>query len=87
MAKSNRWSLRVADETNQMVRRAAEESRRNLSDFVLQAAVVEAERVLADRSRFTLERAQWDAFVALLDRPATANPRLAELFAQPTSFE
>lgn len=85
--KSNRWSLRVATDTNEIVRQAAQVSERNLSDFVLEAAVVEAERVLADRTRFKLDKSPWDEFKALLDRPAQTNPRLAELFKKPTVFE
>ena len=62
-------------------------SDRNLSDFILQAAIVEAERVLADRTRFVLDEERWAEFVNLLDRPAEANPRLARLFTSPTVFE
>ena len=85
--KDNRWNLRVATETDKVVRQAAAVSQHSLSDFVLQAAVVEAERVLADRTRFRLEQPDWDKFMALLDRPAQANPRLAELFKKPSVFE
>ncbi|HVE67540.1 MAG TPA: DUF1778 domain-containing protein [Solirubrobacteraceae bacterium] len=86
-SKTDRWSFRVAAESDQLVRQAAAESQRNLSDFVLQAAVVEAERVLADRTRFTLGPRAWEEFRGFLDRPAQANPRLADLFEQPSVFE
>lgn len=85
--KTDRWSFRVATESDQIVRQAAAESQRNLSEFVLQAAVVEAERVLADRTRFKLGRPAWEEFRALLDRPAQKNPRLAELFEKQSVFE
>jgi uncharacterized protein (DUF1778 family) len=49
--------------------------------------VVEAQRVLADRTRFKLEPSAWDEFKTLLDRPAQTNARLAELFKKPTVFE
>jgi uncharacterized protein (DUF1778 family) len=68
------------------VRRAAQLSHRSLSDFVLQAAITEAERVFADRTHFALDKTQWDAFVTILDRPAQANPRLAQLFEKPSLF-
>jgi uncharacterized protein (DUF1778 family) len=85
--KSDRWHFRVAADSDQLVRQAAQVTQSNLSDFVLQAAMVEAERVLADRSRFKLERSAWDEFRALLDRPAQTNSRLAELFKKPSVFE
>lgn len=85
--KEIRWNVRVASGDDDLVRRAASLSNRNLSDFVLQAAKVEADRVLADRTRFILDDAQWAEFLNLLDRPAEANPRLAKLFATPSVFE
>ena len=46
-----RWDFRVAMETDQLVRQAAETADRTLTDFVVDAAVIEAERVLADRTQ------------------------------------
>jgi uncharacterized protein (DUF1778 family) len=85
-AKSTRWNLRVAHGADEAVRRAASASNRNLTEFVEQAAVSEAERVLADRTRFALDREQWQSFVAYLDRPPRDNPGLSKLFAKPDVF-
>jgi uncharacterized protein (DUF1778 family) len=85
--KDIRWNVRVASGDDDLVRQAASLSNRNLSDFVLQAARSEAERVLADRSRFVLDDEAWSEFVALLDRPARVNPGLAKLLATPSAFE
>lgn len=79
--------MRVASADDDLVRRAASLSHRNLSDFVLQAAMVEAERILADRTSFVLDEERWAEFVSLLDQPPEANPRLARLFAAPSVFE
>ena len=38
-----------------------------------------AEMILADRTRFVLDRAAWDEFTAALDRPAQADPRVVKL--------
>jgi uncharacterized protein (DUF1778 family) len=85
--KDIRWNVRVASGDDALVRQAASLSDRNLSDFVLHAAKVEAERVLADRTTFVLDKDRWTEFVDLLDRPAEANPELAKLFATPSVFE
>ncbi len=67
---------------------AASLSYRSLTDFVLQAALTEAERVLADRARFTLNSPEWDRFLELLDRPVqTQPPGLTKLFAKPNVFK
>ena len=87
MAKvKERWDFRVSSETDQLVRQAAESAERTLTDFVVDAAVVEAERVLADRTQFVLEADQWERFVALLDRPPQEKPGLEKLFSQPSVF-
>lgn len=81
-----RWDFRVEPETDRLVRRAAASSQRTLTDFVVDAAVLEAERLLADRTAFALERQQWERFVELLDRPPRDNPGLAKLFSRPSVF-
>jgi uncharacterized protein (DUF1778 family) len=86
-ARDSRWNLRVATDDDIVVRRAADESDRELSEFVRSAAVLEAERVLADRTVFTLDEARWDRFVEILDRPPGVPPGLEELFSRPGVFE
>src|SRR5256885_16917745 len=53
-----RWDFRVEPDTDRLVRQAAASSQRTLTDFVVDAAVLEAERLLADRTTFELERQQ-----------------------------
>ena len=84
---TDRWDFRVAADADDFVRRAADVSNRTLTDFVVEAAVVEADRVLGDRRRFALEDEQWTRFVELLDRPPQENPGLAKLFAKASVFE
>lgn len=83
---TERWDFRVAPETDRLVRQAAEAAERTLTDFVVDAAVVEAERLLADRTQFVLEAEQWDRFVELLDRSPQENPGLEKLFSTPSVF-
>jgi len=87
MAKvKERWDFRVASETDELVRQAAETAARTLTDFVVDAALVEAERVLADRTHFVLGTEQWNRFVELLDRPPQDKPGLEKLFSKPSVF-
>jgi uncharacterized protein (DUF1778 family) len=51
------------------------------------AAISEASRVLADRTRFELDQPAWDDFMKLLDRPAQVLPGLQKLFSKPSVFE
>ena len=84
---TDRWEFRVEAQADEFVRRAADVSHRTLTDFVVEAAVVEADRVLGDRTRFALEDKQWTRFVELLDRAPQENPGLTKLFAKPSIFE
>jgi uncharacterized protein (DUF1778 family) len=79
-----RWDFRVDPETDRLVRHAAQTAERTLTDFVVDAAVVEAERLLADRTEFILDAEHWERFVDLLDRSPQDNPGLAKLFAKPS---
>jgi uncharacterized protein (DUF1778 family) len=81
-----RWDFRVPPETDRLVREAAETSDRTLTDFVVDAAIVEAERVLADRTQFVLDAERWNRFVELLERSPQDNPGLEKLFSKPSIF-
>jgi uncharacterized protein (DUF1778 family) len=87
MAKvKQRWDFRVSTETDLLVRQAADTADRTLTDFVIDSALLEAERVLADRTQFVLDDQQWVRFVELLDRPPEQKPGLEKLFGKPSVF-
>jgi uncharacterized protein (DUF1778 family) len=69
-----------------LVRQAAQSAEQTLTNFVVGAAVIEAERLLADRTQFVLEAEQWERFDELLDRSPQDNPGLAKLFSTPSVF-
>lgn len=81
-----RWDFRVGADTDRLVRVAADTTERSLTDFVVRAALVEAQHVLADRTRFTLDEQRWAQFVDLLDRPEAAVDGLERLFSSTSVF-
>ena len=83
---NERWDFRVAPDVDSIVRQAAQSADRTLTQFVVDAAVVEAERILADRTQFVLRREEWARFVEILDRPPRENPGLKKLFSRPSVF-
>jgi len=83
----DRWEFRVEAQADEFVRRAADVSHRTLTDFVVEAAVVEADRVLGDRTRFALDDEKWTRFMELLGRAPQENPGLTKLFAKPSVFQ
>ena len=82
----DRWDFRVDSDTARLVRHAAATADRTLTDFVVDAAVIEAKRLLADRTHFVLEVDQWNRFVELLDRSPQDTPGLERLFSRPSVF-
>lgn len=84
--RDQRWALRVAESEDDLVRAASEADETSLTNFVRAAAVSEARRVLADRTRFELPLSDWEQFLALLDRPAQVPQGLEKLFAKPSVF-
>lgn len=69
-------NLRVRTETRSIIDRAAAMLGRTRSDFMIEAARRAAEDAILDQTVITVDREKYDAFVAMLDRPAQPNERL-----------
>ncbi len=82
-----RLNLRTSTQQPQLFRSAAAAMDKSVTDFVLESATTNAERVLADRRWFGLSEKEWDDFETLLDAPATRTPKLAALLSEPTVFD
>ncbi len=85
--KTRRWNMRVAEDVDAIVRLAAEQTDRTLTDFVVQAARAVAEDALAIRRVFRLDESSWEEFVEILDRPARPVPELARLLSSNRVFD
>lgn len=94
--RDTRLNLRATAQQQQIIRSAAASQGKSVTEFILESATVNAERVLADRRWFVLSHEAWGAFEVLLDTPeggvsdaelAAASPRLAALLNEPTVFD
>jgi uncharacterized protein (DUF1778 family) len=74
--RDKRWDVRVAGSEDEIVRAASAASETNFTSFVRLAAVSEARRVLADRTKFELDEPDWRRFM-----------ELRSLFSKPSVFE
>ena len=81
-----RIALRASARQEQIIKAAAAATDRTLTDFVLETAVEQAEKVLADRRYFVFDDQQWAAFERLLDEPAPSMTKLASLLAADSIF-
>lgn len=82
-----RLNIRTSTEQQQIIRSAAAALDKSVTEFVLESATTNAERVLADRRWFMLSAGAWEEFEALLDAPVSDTPRLAALLDEPTVFD
>ena len=85
--RSEKLDLRLTRQAKRTLKAAAATSRCSVSEFVLQSALARADEALADRRIFTLNAAQWKAFLAALDAPPRPLPRLERLFKEPGFFD
>jgi uncharacterized protein (DUF1778 family) len=81
-ARSARLGLRATPEQESVLRRAAEVAHKSLTDFILDAAYQAADHTLLDQRLFMVSGGQNQALLEMLDRPASDNPGLADLFSR-----
>ncbi len=80
-------SVRVSPEERALLEAAAEQSGATLSDFMRRKSVEAAETEVLNRSIVIIPAKDWEAFEAWINRPAEANPALAELARRAPSWE
>lgn len=85
--RERRWNLRVEASEDEIIRAASDAAETSYSSFVRGAAVSAARRILADRSQFGLDPADWQKFNELLDRPPRVPAGLRKLYSKPSVFE
>ena len=85
--KTQRLDLRLTKEQDALIRRAAEQDARSISDFVLSTATLEAQRRLADQRLFFMNDEQYTRFEEILQAPPTDDPKLRRLFERPSPFD
>jgi len=84
---SEKLELRLTRDEKRTLQAAATAAHRSVSEFVLESALARADEALADRRTFSLNAAQWKAFVTALDAPPRPLPRLERLFKEPGFFD
>lgn len=83
LSKSERIDVRASVQVKQLLQNAARACHKNVSEFLLDAGIVAANQALAERNRFELDEAQWQAFQQALEGPVQHKPRLKKLLAEP----
>ena len=87
MQKGTRFSIRASAHEKSLIARAARLKQTTMSEFVLQQALLTAQRLIVDQTHFTLSRKQWKSFCAALDAPPKRIPALRRLLTKPGIFD
>jgi uncharacterized protein (DUF1778 family) len=77
--KEERIDLRLSRRAKALLQHAAAVRHKTVTEFVLDSGLTAATETLADRREFLLNEKQWQAFMAALDAPVKAKPRLRKL--------
>ncbi len=85
--RTEKLDIRLTPRAKETLYAAARATNRTLSEFVLDSALVRAEKTLADRQYFWLDLERRQAFRAALDAPPRELPRLKRLFSEPSVLE
>ncbi len=85
--KSRRINARISATEEALLRKGARRKGQTMTDFIVQSACAVAEIELAEQKEFTLPPAQWQAFLAALDKPTEPNPALRRLLTEPSAIE
>ncbi|WIB78369.1 DUF1778 domain-containing protein [Curtobacterium sp. MCPF17_002] len=84
--KSDRLDLRLTPEQKREIEEAAAISGRSVTDFSVSVLVEHAEDTIRREREIAMSAKSFDAFSAILDRPARSVAGLADLLARPSVF-
>jgi uncharacterized protein (DUF1778 family) len=76
-------NLRVDPRDRDLFDRAADAQHETLTQFLVESGRERAQRLLADRTHFTLGSKEWERLMEMLDRPPRVNAGLVDLFSRP----
>jgi uncharacterized protein (DUF1778 family) len=85
--KSKRLNFRISEVQDELLRKVATAKRQSVTDFIVESACTVARCELAEQTEFKLPPAQWEAFLAALDRPPLPNDALRGLLTEPSILE
>ncbi|MGD0735710.1 MAG: DUF1778 domain-containing protein [Terracidiphilus sp.] len=85
--KLRRINARISDTEEALLRQGANRKGQTMTEFIVESACAVAEIELAEQKEFTLPPAQWQAFLAALDKPTEFKPQLHRLLTEPSVIE
>jgi len=85
--RSGRLGLRITPAQTALIQRAAEATRKSVTEFVLSSVCEKAEQTLLDQRLFMVDEQTWLALQDALERPVLVNKGLQSLISEPAIWE
>jgi uncharacterized protein (DUF1778 family) len=85
--RSGRLGLRTTPAQAALIQRAAEATRKSVTEFVLSSVCEKAEQTLLDQRFFIVDEETWLKFQDALEKPAQMNKGLRSLLGEPAIWE
>ena len=85
--RASRLGFRATSNQEALIRKAAEITGMNVTQFVLSSACEAAENILMNQHVFFVSDKAYQAFQAALERPTKVNPRLKKLLRSKAPWE
>lgn len=85
--KTEKFDIRLSPKEDAVIKRAAALQRTSPTNFIRQQAVVAAETVVHDQTRFVVTTDQWNAIEEALSGPGKVLPNLQRKLSQPDEWD
>ena len=85
--RSGRLGLRTTPAQAALIQRAAEATRKSVTEFVLSSVCEKAEQTILDQLLFMVDEQTWLTFQNALERPAQVKKGIQSLIAEPAIWE
>ena len=85
--KTEKFDIRLSEQEQALIKQAAKINRTTPTSFIRDQAVVAAESVIHEQTRFVLTDEQWQTLDAAFAQPPRVLPGLQQKLAEPDSWD
>lgn len=84
--KTEKFDIRLSQQEEAIIKQAANLQKTSPTNFIRQQAVVAAEAVVHEQTRFAVTEQQWKQIEVALNQPARVLPKLKKKLSKPDAW-
>jgi Uncharacterized protein conserved in bacteria len=85
--KTQKFDIRLSEDEETLIKQAAKIRRTTPTSFIREQAVIAAETVIHEQTRFVLTKEQWNVLNAAFDEPPRVLPALERKLAESDEWD